>query len=148
MRILSLSEAERFPSFWDHEEKDMCASVLSRVWLFATPWNVIHQASLSMGFPRQEYWSGLPFPPPRDLPNPGIKLESPVLPTLHTDFSQPSHQRSLYEENRALIYFLNCLGHVWNSLNYVSKSIDLIFSFVYILQIKIRTCYSHLPKNK
>ena len=38
---------------------------------FAIPWTVAHQAPLSMGFPRQEYWSGLPFPSPRDLPNPG-----------------------------------------------------------------------------
>ena len=48
-------------------------SSLSRVQLFATPWTVAHQAPLSTGFPRQEYWSGLPFPPPRDLPDPGIK---------------------------------------------------------------------------
>jgi len=46
---------------------------------FATPWTVAHQASLSMGFPRQEYWSGLTFPSPGDLPDPGIKLESPAL---------------------------------------------------------------------
>ena len=44
--------------------------VLSRVWLFVTPWTVAHQASLSMGFPKQDYWSGLPFPSP-DLPNQG-----------------------------------------------------------------------------
>ena len=44
-----------------------------------TPWIVAHQAPLSMGFSRQEYWSGLPFPPPRDLPNPGIKFRSPAL---------------------------------------------------------------------
>ena len=44
--------------------------MLSRVQLFATPWTVAHQASLSMGFSRQEYWSGLPFPSPRHLPNP------------------------------------------------------------------------------
>ena len=50
---------------------------LSRVGLFATPWTVAHQASLSMGFPRQEYWSGLPFPSPGDLPDPGVKLASP-----------------------------------------------------------------------
>ena len=48
----------------------------------ATPWTVAPQAPLSMGFPRQEYWSGLPFPPPGDLPNPGIKLRS-VLCLLH-----------------------------------------------------------------
>ena len=46
---------------------------------FATLWTVAHQALLSMGFPRQEYWNGLPFPSPRDLPNAGIKLMSPAL---------------------------------------------------------------------
>ena len=44
----------------------------------ATPWTVIDQALLSMEFSRQEYWIGLPFPPPVDLPDPGIKLRSPV----------------------------------------------------------------------
>ena len=43
-----------------------------------TPWTVAHQASLSMEFSRQEYWSGLPFPAAGDLPNPGIKPESSV----------------------------------------------------------------------
>ena len=52
---------------------------LSRVRLFATPWNGAHQAPLSMGFSRQEYWSGLPFPSPGDLPDPGIELRSPAL---------------------------------------------------------------------
>ena len=48
------------------------APSLSRVQLFATPWTVARQASLSMGFPRQEYWIGVPFPSPRDPPDPGI----------------------------------------------------------------------------
>ena len=52
---------------------------LSHVPLFATPWNVAYQAPLSMGFSRQEYWSGLPFPSPGDLPNPGIEPRSPSL---------------------------------------------------------------------
>ena len=52
---------------------------LSRVQLFATPWTVASQASLSMGFPRQEFWSELPFPSPGDLPDPGIKPVSPAL---------------------------------------------------------------------
>ena len=43
------------------------------------PWTVAHQAPLSMGFPRQEYWSGLPFPSPGDVPNPGIEPASPTL---------------------------------------------------------------------
>ena len=56
----------------------LCES-LSRVQLFVTPWTVAHQASLSMGFSRQEYWSGLPFPSPEDLPDPGIEPWSPAL---------------------------------------------------------------------
>jgi len=52
---------------------------LSPLCLFATLWTIAHQAPLSMGFPKQEYWSGLPFPPPRHLCNPGIKLVSPAL---------------------------------------------------------------------
>ena len=52
---------------------------LSRVRLFATPWTVAYQAPPSMGFSRQEYWSGLLFPSPGDLPNPGIKPRSPAL---------------------------------------------------------------------
>ena len=47
-----------------------CACVLSYVLLFAMPWTVAHQASLSMGLSRQEYWMGLPCPPPGDLPQP------------------------------------------------------------------------------
>ena len=52
---------------------------LSCVRLFTTPWIVAHQSPPSMGFSRQEYWSGLPFPSPGDLPNPGIKPRSPAL---------------------------------------------------------------------
>ena len=52
---------------------------LSRVRLFVTPWTVAHQAPPSMGFSRQEYWSGLPFPSPEDLPDPGIEPGSPTL---------------------------------------------------------------------
>ena len=53
--------------------------LLSLVPLFGIPWTVVYQASLSMGFSRQEYWSGLPFLSPGDLPNPGIKPRSPTL---------------------------------------------------------------------
>ena len=54
----------------------VCVKSLSRVRLFATPWTVACQAPLSIGFSRQEYWNGLPFPSPGDLPDPGIELES------------------------------------------------------------------------
>ena len=46
---------------------------------FVAPWTIAHQTPLSIGFPRQEYWSGLPFPPPGDLANPGIEPTSPAL---------------------------------------------------------------------
>ena len=52
----------------------------------ATPWTVGHQVPLSMGFFRQEYWSGLPFPPPGDFPNPGIESLSLVSPALAGGF--------------------------------------------------------------
>ena len=51
--------------------------LLSRVQLFVTPWTVAYQVPPSMGFSRQEYWSGLPFPSPGDLPDPGIEPGSP-----------------------------------------------------------------------
>jgi len=51
-----------------------------------TPWTVAHQAPLSMGFSRQEYWSGLPFPSPENLPHPGIKPTSRVSPALAGSF--------------------------------------------------------------
>ena len=53
--------------------------LLSRVRLFATPWTVAYKLPPSMGFSRQEYWSGLPFPSPGHLPNPGIEPEFPAL---------------------------------------------------------------------
>ena len=59
----------------------VCA-LLSHVQLFATPWTVAYQAPLSMEFSRQEYWSGLAFPTPGDLPDPGIEPASLVSPAL------------------------------------------------------------------
>ena len=53
--------------------------LLSHVQLFSTPWTIVCQAPLFIGFPRQEYWSGLPLPSPEDLPNPRIKPWSPAL---------------------------------------------------------------------
>ena len=63
-----------------------CCAVLSYIQLFSTPWTVAQQAPLSMGFPRQEYWNGLPFPAPGDLSNPGIKPTSLLSPTLTDRF--------------------------------------------------------------
>ena len=69
---------------------------LSCIWLCATSWTVAHQASLSLSveFSRQDYWSGLSFPPPGDLPNPGIKPASPGSPILQADVLPLSYQGS------------------------------------------------------
>ena len=62
---------------------------LSRVRLFVTPWTIAYQAPLSMGFPRQECWSGLPFPSPGDLPDPGIEPGSPALQAVTLCYQLP-----------------------------------------------------------
>ena len=74
--------------------------------LFVTLWTVAHQAPLSMGFSRQDYSSGLPCPPPGDLPNPGIK---PTSPALQVDSLPPSHQRSPISDLVLFIFLLMCL---------------------------------------
>ena len=66
-------------------------SHLSRVCFFATPWTVARQAPLSLGFSRQEHWSGLPFPSPRDLAGPGVKAASHMSPAL-ADGPAPGQQ--------------------------------------------------------
>ena len=69
---------------------------LSCVGLFATPWTVAYQAPLSMGFSRQECWSGLPFPSLGDLPDPGIK---PASPALAGGFFTTGHLGNPFKEN-------------------------------------------------
>ena len=78
---------------------DLHCCLVTKSCLFVTPWTVARQAPLSTGFPRQEYWSGLPLPSPGDLPDPGIKLRSPAL---QVDFLLLSHwgnQSSLWCAN-------------------------------------------------
>ena len=66
------------------------AQLLSHVWLFfVTPWTVACHAPLCMGFSRQEYWSGLPFPSPGDLPDPGMEPRSPALQADSLPFELP-----------------------------------------------------------
>ena len=73
----------------------MCVvSNISHVQLFATPWTVASQAPLPMVFPWQEYWSGLPYPPPGHLPNPQSESASPLSPALPADSLPMSHQGS------------------------------------------------------
>ena len=77
------SDMTEWLNWTELKSKHVCVlSHFSHVWLFATPWTVPRQASLSMGFSKQEYRSRLPCPPPGDLPNLGIKLLSFMSPTL------------------------------------------------------------------
>ena len=77
---------ERWYSYWSE------VTLLSHVWLFVTPWTVAYQVPPSIGFSRQKYWSGLPFPSPGELPNPGIE---PGLPHCRQMLYHLSHQGSL-----------------------------------------------------
>ena len=76
---------------------------LSRVQLSATPWTIAHQAPLSMGFPRQEYWNGLPFSSPGDLPDPGLEPGSPALRADTSPSEPPGKPQSI--EGRIYYYY-------------------------------------------
>ena len=80
-----------------------------RVWLCATLWTVAHQALLSMGFSRQEYWSGLLFPSPGDLPDPGIKPASLIPPELASGFFPTEPLGSSYQIWMWKCYLLGCI---------------------------------------
>ena len=89
------------------DNKDVCIlyvccavlSCFSAVWLSATPWTVARQASLSMGFSRQECWSRLPCPPPEDLPDPDVEPRSLMSPALAGGFFTTS---ATWEEGCAI----------------------------------------------
>ena len=77
----------------------MFVYVLSGVRLFATPQTVAHQAPMSMGYSRQEYWNGLPFPPQGDLPDPGMEPTSPLSPALAGRLFTTVPPRNLKKDN-------------------------------------------------
>ena len=77
-RLLSVMRQQGNVQEWSHFINSIVKS-LSRVQLCATPWTVAHQAPPSMGFSRQEYWNGLSFPSPEDLPDPGMEPGPPAL---------------------------------------------------------------------
>ena len=87
---------------------------LRRVQLFATPWTVACQAPPSMGLSRQEYWSGLPFPSPRDLPNVEIQPRSPALQTDSLPFELPGNPKGEFT-----VYLL-CLINTQPFIDYMT----------------------------
>ena len=88
----------------------MGAKLLSRVQLCVISWTIAHHAPLSMGFSRQEYWSGLPCTSPGDLPDPGIEAVAPAAPALQVDSLLLSHWVSPFiwqrETKQALVIIL------------------------------------------
>ena len=82
---LHLRDEQADPERLVPQSRLCCVLSLSGMSDSATHWPVAHQAPLPMGFFRQEYWSGFPFPPPGNLPDPGIEPTSPVSPALKAD---------------------------------------------------------------
>ena len=91
--------------------------LLGHVWLFVTPWTVAYQAPWTMGFTRQEYWSGLPWPSPGDLPDPGIEPGSSALQPDTLPSEPPGKPwetyRLLFIYNRTLKIRLQQSGLSW-----------------------------------
>ena len=80
----------------------VCAQLLSR--LFATSWTLAHQAPLFMGLSQQEYWSGLPFPPPGNLPNPGTEPRSPAFQVYSLPYEPPGKAFPTYKNEKKEIF--------------------------------------------
>ena len=99
--------------------QSVCIQSLSHVQLFVTPWTVACQASLSIGFSRQEYCSGLPFPPPWDLSHPGIKPSSLVFPALAGGFFTTVPPGKLPLDN---LYYKTSSAH-FSSINLFTSSV-------------------------
>ena len=126
-------------------------SHFSHVQLFSTLWTVNHQAPLSLGFSRQEYWSGLPCPPPGSLPSPGIKPRSPVWQADSLPAAppwKPSHCRSRFNNTRrkrvsckllcavlaeCLVCSVRLLGHG----KFLFTQMDFLLLFLFLTSLTI-----------
>jgi len=104
----------------------VCAKSLQLCPTFVTPWIVARQAPLSIGFSRQEYWSGLPFPLPGDLPNPGIEPRSLTSPALAGGFFTTSATWEVFLYTHSFEFFtpsyhdevaVSCRAIIWPSYN-------------------------------
>ena len=103
----------------------VCVGTLSHVQLLVTLWTAAHQIPLSMEFPRQEYWSELPFPPPGDLPDPGIEPASPMSPVLQVDSLPLSHQGN----SKHLVLWLLLDTNKINTIDWVNAVAALPYCF-------------------
>ena len=106
---------------------------------------VDHQAPLSMGFPWQEYWNGLPFPPTGDIPDPGIKPASPVSPSLQADFLSTEPHWELHHSSLAQTHVSSCSSHffLWGFLKTFPVSLKMTtytFRLEYALKLQPTCC--------
>ena len=100
-------------------------SHFSPVWLCETLWTIAHQAPLSMGFSRQEYWSGLPCPPPGDLPNPGIEPTSLMSPALAGSSLPQEPPGKPFHPPSCSFFFWTILLNPSHPLNWASQVHDV-----------------------
>ena len=118
---------------------------LSPVWLFATPWTVAYQASPSMGFSRQEYWSGLLFPSPGDLPDPGIEQGSPELEADALTSEPPGKPLFFYFLHLGIAIWLALVNgtsaNIYNQKLKTAYSMNLALFLLYTLAAKsLQSC--------
>ena len=123
----------------------LCCLVAQSCLIFAIPWTVTCQASLSVGFCRQEYWSGLPFPPPQYLPDPGIKPASPELTGELSTLSylgMPCNSivvlKFLFRVHNVMI---SCTYTFWNEVysytHHLTLIVNLLFAMKYLISCLI-----------
>ena len=150
---------QQAPQF--HTQWGTCVlSCFSCVWPFATPWTVAHQDPLSMGLSRQEYWSGLPWPPSGDLPDPRMEPASLMPSALAGGFFTTSATRSpskgilaVYAQNICPLLFRTCPKQTKLSLLKTIIKSQMDINPVYISQILSRsvpapTCWSTLTSSR
>ena len=121
---------------------NVCACMLSHIWLFANPWTAARQVPLSLGLSRQEYWSGLPFPTPEDLPYSGIEPMSSVSPADRFFTAEPPRKP---EKTMA---FVQSLSHVWLFATPWTAECQAFFSFTVTQSLlKLMSIELVMPSN-
>ena len=130
--------SRKYSRLWVHVHACVLSN-FTHVWLFAILWTIARQAPLSMGFFRQEYWSGLPCPPPGDLPNPGTEPVSLMFPALACRFFLPlvPAGKPNYSEQILLHLFQQ---NVQDKVLHIDK-LELPFCFLYGNQKKKNKTY-------
>ena len=118
--------------YWLYHSSACMLSRFSHFWLFAALWTVSYQTPLSMRFSRQEYWSGLPCLPPRDLPGPGIEPMTLMSPALVGEFFTTS---ATWED------------HTWVPCHYLNISAYCLIMFFYIF-LRQNSCYARISQSR